>query len=335
MARQPSATLDARPELAPHGNLESVDIYVTSQCNRRCTYCFLPSEYFSSGLRMGIDAFAGIVRWSKRHGVREVTLLGGEASLHPLFVDMVNLAGDQDLAVRVVTNGARRFRKLLSTGKLGARSLARVAVSLDSLDPAVQDALRGPGACQDAIETITLLRSLEVPFDINVTAVRSVLAGIHGLIDFAEGHGCRRLNIHWPSTIGLGTSLLAEEIPRADEWTELVRMVARRTDPGPNFFVEVERGFLTESESLVGCALTDFSNLQIFPDGRAYRCGLLVDQVGMSSLTMTGDRLLVTGRDRGEELLRTSLPVACDRCPVTSTESRRACIYDKVSSAQR
>jgi MoaA/NifB/PqqE/SkfB family radical SAM enzyme len=335
MARRPSATLDAPPELALHGNLASVDIYVTSQCNRRCSYCFLPAEYFSSGLRMGMDAFTGIVTWSERHGVREVTLLGGEASLHPAFVDMVNLAAAHELAVRVVTNGARRFRRLLSTGMLGARSLTRVAVSLDTLDAAVQDALRGPGAWQDAIETISLLRSLGVPFDINVTAVRSVLDGIHGLIDFAEERGCRRLNIHWPSDIGLGASLPAGEIPRPGEWADLVRTVGLRTEKGSDFFVEVERGFLAEGELLAGCALTDVSNLQVLPDGRAYRCGLLVDQAGMSSLTMTGDQLLVTGQRRGEELLRAAMPAACERCPVGNADARRACIYDKVSSAQQ
>ena len=52
----------------------------------------------------------------------------------------------------------------------------------------------------------------------------------------------------------------------------------KRVETRPDFFVEIERGFLAEGDPLVGCALDDFSNLQILPDGRAYRCGLLVDQ---------------------------------------------------------
>jgi hypothetical protein len=64
-------------------------------------------------------------------------------------------------------------------------------------------------------------------------------------------------------------------------------MVAERVETRPDFFVEIERGFLAQDDPLLGCALDDFSNLQILPDGRAYRCGLLVDRAGMSSLAMT------------------------------------------------
>ena len=57
-------------------------------------------------------------------------------------------------------------------------------------------------------------------------------------------------------------------------------MVTKRVAARPDFFVEIERGFLDDGDPLVGCALDDFSNLQILPDGRAYRCGLLADQDG-------------------------------------------------------
>lgn len=80
--------------------------------------------------------------------------------------------------------------------------------------------------------------------------------------------------------------------------------------------------------------MDDFSNLQIFPDGRAYRCGLLVDQEAMASLTMAGDQLQMTRPGFGEELLRSTTPPGCDACPAMQADGRRACIYDKVSSAR-
>ena len=47
---------DGLVELPAEHDLETVDAYITSQCNRRCTYCFLPSDFFSSGLRMSAEA---------------------------------------------------------------------------------------------------------------------------------------------------------------------------------------------------------------------------------------------------------------------------------------
>jgi MoaA/NifB/PqqE/SkfB family radical SAM enzyme len=318
-------------ELPPGHALTSVDVYVTSQCNRRCTYCFLPAEFFASGLRMSVETFSGIVAWCQRYAVPELTFLGGEPSLLPAFPEMVALARNGGLSVRVVTNGARRFRRLLETRQVEPRDLGRVAVSLDTMDEAVQDHFRGRGAWRDAMDTIALLRQQHIPFDINVTAVRSALTGIEALIRFASDQGCRRVNVHWPSTIGLGTSLAADEIPGQHEWADLVRSVAGRIQQEP--FIEVERGFLSPGEQLTGCALDDYSNLQILPDGRAYRCGLLVDQADMASLTMTGDQLHLARPGFGEELLRSTVPAGCDACPALQADGRRACIYDKVSSA--
>src|SRR5262249_1554804 len=157
-----------------------------SQCNRRCTYCFLPNEFFTSGVRMTMDRFAGVVSWSQRNGGEQITLLGGEPSLHPSFTDMVALARAQGMKVRRRTNGAPRFRRPLSSGAIGPHNLSRAAVSLDTLDEAVQDEFRGPGAWHDAVATVRLLRECEVPFDINVTAIKPVLGGLDELIAFVE-----------------------------------------------------------------------------------------------------------------------------------------------------
>jgi MoaA/NifB/PqqE/SkfB family radical SAM enzyme len=282
---------------------------------------------------MSVEAFSGTVAWCRRHNIRELTFLGGEPSLHPSFADMVTLARDGGLDVRVVTNGVRRFRRLVESGRIDPRDLSRVAVSLDTMDETVQDGFRGRGAWRDAMDTISLLRDRDILFDINTTGVRPVLSGIEALIRFADEAGCRRVNVHWPSSIGLGANLAADQIPDPGEWANLVRSVAERAESRPDFFVEIERGFLAEGDQLTECALEDFSNLQILPDGRAYRCGLLVDQEGMASLTMAGDQLQVTRPGFGEELLRSTTPAGCDACPAMQADGRRACIYDKVSSA--
>jgi MoaA/NifB/PqqE/SkfB family radical SAM enzyme len=279
-----------------------------------------------------MELFAGVVAWSRRHGVGEITLLGGEPSLHTSFADMVALASRQGLAVRVVTNGARSFQRLLSNGTLGPHNMSRVAVSLDTLDETLQDRLRGLGALRDALATISMLSVHGVPFDINVTAVRPVLGDLDAVIQFAEHKGCRRVNIHWPSAMGIGSTLTADQIPDQNEWEKLVRLVESRIEDRPGFFVEIERGFLGDGEPFTACALTDFSNLQVLPDGRAYRCGLLVDQADMASMSMVDDQLNFTRPGSGEELLRSSMQVSCDSCPVIHMDGRRACIYDKVRS---
>jgi len=150
-------------------SLTSVDVYIATHCNRHCTYCFLPTGFFASGRRMSMDSFFRCRGLEPTVAVSVRSLwLGGEPSLHPSFAEMASLASARGLNVRVVTNGARRFRRLLAERAVGPHNLTRVAVSLDSLDQTVQDEFRGPGAWQDAMTTVSLLREHGVLFDINV-----------------------------------------------------------------------------------------------------------------------------------------------------------------------
>ena len=280
---------------------------------------------------MDLRDYLCLLDWCEQQKqVQEITLLGGEPSLHPRFSDMVTLAAGRGFEVRVVTNGARSFRRLVADKGL-ERYLSRVAISLDSVDEATQDQLRGRGALRDATDTINLVRARGILFDVNVTAVTSVLPGIQALINYAESAGSRRVNIHWPSAMGLGRDLPTAQIPTERDWRELTSAVTSRTETRADFFVEVERGFLAPGQDLAGCALEDTSNLQILPDGRAYRCGLLVDRSDMASLFLVADSLLVLAPDSGEERLRKDL-AGCDSCPAVHASGRRACIFDKVSS---
>lgn len=333
MARRLTGTTLCGPVHAPSpGSLTSVDVYISSQCNRRCTYCFLPADFFSSGIKMDIAEFAGVVEWSRQQGVTEITLLGGEPSLHRSFADMVRMAHGRGLKVRVVTNGHKRFRQLIEDRVVDPRQLSRVAVSFDSLDPEIQDSFRGAGAWHDATETMKVLQANGVPFDINVTAVSAVIDGVPELIGFARQAGCRRVNIHWPSSMGIAHSLDPDQIPDRATWETLTRRISQRVDHSPDFFVEIERGFLEPGQPLTNCALVGFSNLQIMPDGRAFRCGLLADQAELASLVMADGELRQAQPDPGEEeLLRKAVEGSlCDGCPVM--EGGRACIYDKISS---
>jgi hypothetical protein len=133
--------------------------------------------------------------------------------------------------------------------------------------------------------------------------------------------------------MGLGQDLAAEELPDEAMWRALVDAVGNYTPPNDTFFVEVERVFLGRNEALRGCALIEPTNLQVMPDGRAYRCGLLVDDADMASLRFKEGQLVTVNRLAGEEQLRI-VAQDCVSCPAAKGQAgARACIYDKARSA--
>jgi pyruvate-formate lyase-activating enzyme len=116
---------------------------------------------------MGLPLVRNIAQWSTAAGspFRGVTVLGGEVSLHPEATEIVKIFASArtpagpPLAVRMVTNGFLRTRMwLLGDDELtDIFQIGGINVSLEHIDPKVNNEIRGPGAHHDAMEMAKLL----------------------------------------------------------------------------------------------------------------------------------------------------------------------------------
>ena len=310
--------------------LDSIDLYLTSSCNRRCTYCFLPDSYFDSRAQMSLDMVRSIVEWS--YGTaNEVTLLGGEPALHPSFAQIVRLAAQAAPRVRTVTNGSRRFRTALADQSVRS-GLNRVAVSLDAPSAAMVDRLRGTGAFADARSTLEELKQAGIPFDINCTVVASVVDAVPDMLSFAEAVGADRLNMHWFSAVGRGRVHAVDQAVSAEDWRRRVLdVVAAYRPERPDFVVDCELAFSygLPGEDAQQCAVRDRTNLQFLPSGAVFSCGILVDDESKSGYQWHDNALRI--RPGTSELTLTKQ--ACAGCPVRDADggSLPICIYNRLA----
>lgn len=318
--------------------VSSIDLYLTSACNRQCTYCFLSDSFFASRLHMRVSTVREIIAWTVGSLVEEITLLGGEPALHPDFAEIVALISEAGLRVRIVTNGSYRFRKAISE-EATASAIARVAVSLDAPIPAVFDALRGRGAFRDADLTIRQLRQQGKPFDINCTVVSSCLPYVGQMLRFAEDIGARRVNIHWFSQVGRARTRARDEAVSPDDWRQVLELVREYVPMRNDFIVDCELGFAfgNRGENLKMCAVRDRTNLQFLPDGSVFSCGMLVDRPNLAGYVWQEGRLRL--RQAESEVTRSCAP--CTGCPMRATATPTAhqndamapvplCIYNRL-----
>lgn len=316
----------------------SIDLYLTSVCNRQCTYCFLSDSFFASRLHMRVSTVREIIAWTVGSLVEEITLLGGEPALHPDFAAIVALISEAGLRVRIVTNGSYRFRKAMSE-EATAAAIARVAVSLDAPIPAVFDALRGPGAFRDADLTIRQLRQQGKPFDINCTVVSSCLPYVGQMLRFAEDIGARRVNIHWFSQVGRARTRARSEAVSPDDWRQVLELVREYVPMRNDFIVDCELGFAfgNRGENLKMCAVRDRTNLQFLPDGSVFSCGMLVDRPDLAGYVWQEARLRL--RQAESEVTRscapfTGCPMRATATPITHQNGDMApvplCIYNRL-----
>ena len=123
-------------------------ISVMDRCNFRCPYC-MPRETFGEGYRflpaaerLSFEEILCPARAFAAEGVRKIRLTGGEPLLRTGLADLVGelsaIEGIEDLAL--TTNGVLLAQH---AAELAAQGLARVTVSLDSIDPATFRRMNG------------------------------------------------------------------------------------------------------------------------------------------------------------------------------------------------
>ncbi len=80
-----------------------IQFYPTLRCNLSCAFCF------NRGIRIekdiSIDDCARVIAFLADNGVNEIDILGGEPTLHPHFIQMVELIYQKNLKAFISSNG--------------------------------------------------------------------------------------------------------------------------------------------------------------------------------------------------------------------------------------
>ncbi len=201
---------------------------------------------------------------------------------------------------------------------------------MDAPIAAHMDRLRGDGAFADALATVEALREVGIPFDLNCTVLRSCLDIFPDMLDFAEDQGANRLNVHWFSTVGRGATHASDETVTPTEWRDhVLDVVGRYQSPRPDYVVDCELAyrFGLPGEDPTACAVRGRENLQFFPSGAVFSCGLLVGNDALSGYRWEADGL--RERPGHTELEATA---ACDGCAYrpANGEHQPVCIYNRM-----
>jgi len=85
--------------------INTLQIFITNDCNLRCTGCFARNIMGDRKAFMQIDEYKEVIKNAKEKGCQRITLIGGEPLMHPFLREMIyenNLIG---LKTTIYTNG--------------------------------------------------------------------------------------------------------------------------------------------------------------------------------------------------------------------------------------
>jgi GTP 3',8-cyclase len=168
-------------------------ISVTDRCNFRCRYCTPPggNPTLSHEHLLPLEEIASLAQWlAARLGIERIKLTGGEPLVRRGLPELVRqLAGLSGInQISLTTNGSRLGPLAADLKEAG---LARVNVSLDTLDPTrFHDLTRG-GRLEDTLAGISAATAVQlVPLKINAVLQRSSWErDVPLLLDYAAANG--------------------------------------------------------------------------------------------------------------------------------------------------
>lgn len=151
-------TLDVRPGFHLH-TPPLAWLELTRRCNLTCAHCYIDGGEARAG-ELSTEALKAVIDDLADMGVWAIAITGGEPTLHPGFVELVNHARSRDLLVGIATHGLFLSEALLKSIPTDG---VIISVSLDDLH--ISDAKPGSDF---KVASRALLRSRALGFDVNI-----------------------------------------------------------------------------------------------------------------------------------------------------------------------
>jgi radical SAM protein with 4Fe4S-binding SPASM domain len=158
-------------------------LYITNRCNLRCLHCYasageaLPDELSTEEL------LSAIVQYSEVATNGEVTISGGEPTLHPDLERILSAITEHGHRSVLFTNGTT------NGGKIGWETIGKtvdvIQLSIDGFDEVTNDSIRGKGTFERILKTYELLYNSNVQIRLSVCAMpQNVQSLKEGLLPF-------------------------------------------------------------------------------------------------------------------------------------------------------
>ena len=145
--------------------VDTLAFHITDRCQLDCKHCL--RDPGQRPVDLDFDLFVRVLDEVTRvYRSQHVALTGGEPTLHPRFVEMIDAIAARGLTWHMVTNG-KNFPWLMerfteSPTRRGAMS--RVYLSVDGADEATHDRIRGPGSFREVMRACALASAHDTAF---------------------------------------------------------------------------------------------------------------------------------------------------------------------------
>jgi MoaA/NifB/PqqE/SkfB family radical SAM enzyme len=278
---------------------KQVEIQLGHMCNNRCVFCVSGQETALGRARpLDVAPILAEIEKARADGHRKITLLGGEPTLQPGFLDVVRRTvalGFEEIVL--FTNGVKTARaafidEILATG---GRFTWRISIQGATRESHDGTTLK-PGSFDRILRTMGALRDRGERITVNMCVVKSNFASVGEFPALLRPFGARQLHLDMVRPLDAGA--------RTED--ELRAMIPRYSDMVPALEAMV-RGFPEGFDANIGnlpyCVAPHLARW-IHHDGQRT---MTIAADGEGRLSKPWDKYLTKRRDKMK-------PASCDAC---------------------
>ncbi|MCW5315417.1 nif11-class peptide radical SAM maturase 3 [Nostoc sp. KVJ3] len=196
---------------------------ITLKCNLACSHCGSRAGHERSK-ELSTEEALDLVKQMAEVGIKEVTLIGGEAFLRPDWLEIAKAINDAGMLCGMTTGG---YGISLETAqKMKEAGIRTVSVSIDGLE-ATHDRLRGKkGSWKYAFKTMSHLREVGISFGCNTQINRLSAPEFPSIYESIRDAGARAWQIQL--TVPMGNAAdNADILLQPHELLDIYPMLAR------------------------------------------------------------------------------------------------------------
>ncbi len=221
---QTNTTLDL-PEGVPP--LNAFYLYLTTGCNLACRHCWITPTFVkgepSPGDCLDLGLLKLAVAEAKPLGLSQAKLTGGEPTLHPRFVEIVDFLSAEGLQLNMETNGTlidvALARHMKNETKVGF-----ISVSLDGARAETHDSFRNvPGSFDAALRGLGHLTEAGYRPQVIMSVHRGNIGEVDDLVNLAVARGAGSVKFNPVTRSGRGITM--HERGEALEFDEVMSLV--------------------------------------------------------------------------------------------------------------
>ena len=170
--------------------LNAIQFELTSRCNERCIYCYIPNAKKNAGGDMPIEKVFSIIDEFAEMGGLHVTLSGGEVFMHKDVIRIMQYCREKDMMISILSNLIALRDEQIPFIKESNISLLQT--SLYSMTPEIHDTITTvKGSFAKTKAAIEKLVAADIPIQISCPVMKANCKGYAEVLQYAQSLRCK------------------------------------------------------------------------------------------------------------------------------------------------